>query len=377
MALLVLVAAGLLARSFVALQRVPVGFSPEHVVAYQVTLPFAKYDSATKVLNFFDQVRARTLEIPGVAEVSGVYPLPMAGDGWSGTFSVDGEPEGPSVPLPHAELAVAMPGYFHAARIPIIAGREFDATDRRDSPPVVVVDEALARKHWPGESAIGKRVNLDLPAGQWATVIGVVGHVHNAGPQAEGEPQLYLPLTQHPQRTVSIVARTNAAPSTILSPIRAVVKSLDPQMPISRFASLENFVSRALAKQRFNTLLLAIFAATALVLSSVGLYGVMSFLVSQRSREIGIRMALGGQIGAIRGMVLREGILIALTGLAVGVVVSLALGKMLSGLLFGVAATDTATYITISALLLAVGCAASYGPARRATRVDPVAALRE
>jgi putative ABC transport system permease protein len=155
------------------------------------------------------------------------------------------------------------------------------------------------------------------------------------------------------------------------------VKSLDPQMPISRFASLENFVSRALAKQRFNTLLLAIFAATALVLSSVGLYGVMSFLVSQRSREIGIRMALGGQIGAIRGMVLREGILIALTGLAVGVVVSLALGKMLSGLLFGVAATDTATYITISALLLAVGCAASYGPARRATRVDPVAALRE
>jgi putative ABC transport system permease protein len=211
----------------------------------------------------------------------------------------------------------------------------------------------------------------------WATVVGVVGHVHNAGPQAEGEPQLYLPYAQHAERTMSIVARTNAPLASIAAPIRAAVKSLDAEMPISKFASFEEIVSRSLSKQRFNTLLLAIFAVTALVLASVGLYGVMSFLVSQRSREIGIRMALGGQAGAIRTMVLREGVLIALTGLLVGIAASLLLGKAISGLLFGVTATDPATYASIAALLLAVGCAASYGPARRATRVDPVAALRD
>jgi len=377
MALLVLVAAGLLGRSFIALQRVPAGFSPENIITYEVTLPFAKYDSAFKVANFYDQLRVSTASIPGVTEASGVYPLPMSGDGWSGTFTVEGEPEGPQVPLPHAERAVAMTGYFHAARIPLIAGREFDATDRSDAPRVVIVDEALASRHWPGQSALGKRVNPGLPAGQWATVVGVVGHVHNAGPQAEGEPQLYTPFSQNPERTMSIVARTNGSIASLASPIRSAVKSLDSDMPISKFAPYEEIVFRALAKQRFNTLLLTIFAATALVLASVGLYGVMSFLVSQRAREIGIRMALGGQIGTIRRMVLREGMLIAMTGLLVGIVVSLLLGRTLSGLLFGVTAADPTTYVSIGALLLAVGCAASYGPARRATRVDPVVALRD
>ena len=377
MALLVLVAAGLLGRSFIALERVPVGFTPENLISYQVTLPYAKYDSASKLLNFYDQLRAATANIPGVIEASAVYPLPMAGDGWSGTFTVEGEPTGGDVPLPHAELAVAMPGYFHAARIPLIAGREFDATDRPNSPSVVVVDEALARKHWPGQSAIGKRVNSDLPDGQWAIVVGVVGHVHNSGPQAEGEPQLYLPYAQHAERTMSIVARTNSPLASVAPPVRAAVKSLDPEMPVAKLGSLDDIISRTLTKQRFNTLLLGIFAATALVLASVGLYGVMSFLVSQRSREIGIRMALGGEVGAIRGMVLREGILISLTGLLVGLVASLLLARTLAGLLFGVTATDPATYASIGALLLAVGCAASYGPARRATRVDPVVALRD
>jgi putative ABC transport system permease protein len=377
MALLVLVAAGLLGRSFIALQQVHAGFSPENIVTYQVTLPFAKYDSAARLVNFYEQLRSATANIPGITEASAVYPLPMAGDGWSGTYTVEGEPTGPAVPLPHAEFAVAMPGYFHAARIPLIAGRDFDATDRRDGPPVIIIDEALARQHWPGQSAIGKRINADLADGLWATVVGVVGHVHNTGPQTEGEPQLYLPYAQHAERTMSVVARTNAPLVSIGAPIRAAVKSLDAEMPISKFASYEDLVSRALAKQRFNTLLLGIFAATALVLASVGLYGVMSFLVSQRAREIGIRMALGGQVGAIRTLVLREGILIALTGLLFGVVASLLLSKALGGLLFGVTATDPATYASIAALLLAVGCAASYGPARRATRVDPVVALRD
>jgi len=377
MALLVLVAAGLLGRSFIALQRVPAGFSPQNIVTYQLTLSAAKYDSGSKLKTFYEQLRTATAGIPGVTEASAVYPLPMAGDGWSGTYEVEGEPTGPSVKLPHAEYAVAMAGYFHVARIPLIAGRDFDANDRSGAPLVIVVDEALAKRHWPGQQAIGKRINANFADGVWATVIGVVGHVHNRGPQAEGESQLYLPYNQHAERTMSIVARTDAPAASIAAQIRSAVKSLDPEMPISKLASYESIVSRALAKQRFNTLLLSIFAATALALASIGLYGVMSFLVSQRSREIGIRMALGGEVGTIRGMVLREGILIALTGLLVGVVGSLLLGKTLSGLLFGVSATDPTTYLSISALLLAVGCAASYGPARRATQVDPVVALRD
>ena len=303
----------------------------------------------------------------------------MSGDGWSGSFSVEGEPAGTERSRCRTpSTASRCPGIFTRARIPLVAGRDFDATDRPGSPPVVIVDEALARKHWPGQSAIGKRVNSEPPAGQWATVVGVVGHVHNAGPQAEGEPQLYLPYSQQPAAD-DVDRCADAARRSLRSLRRSARRSSRSiaDMPISKFASLDDIVSRSLSKQRFNALLLGIFAATALVLASVGLYGVMAYLVSQRTREIGIRMALGGEVGAIRGMVLREGILIALTGLLVGVVASLLLGRTLSGLLFGVSATDPATYASIGALLLAVGCAASYGPARRATRVDPVIALRD
>jgi putative ABC transport system permease protein len=353
------------------------GFSSADVVTFQLTLPFSRYDNATKLVALFDRARSATAAIPGVSEVSAVYPLPMGSEHWSGTFSVEGEPEGPNVQMPHAEYAVAVPGYFHAARIPLIAGRDFAVTDRSGAPAVAIVDEALARKHWPNQSAINKRINADGRPGDWATVIGVVGHVHNAGPQLEGEPQLYLSYLQHAERTMSIVARTSAPVSSVAGPVRAAIKSTDAELPVAKFGSMDAIVSRALSRQRFNTLLLGIFAATALLLASIGLYGVMAFLVSQRTREIGIRMALGGEARSIRRMVLREGILICLAGLLVGAAVSLAVSRALSGLLFGVTPSDPATYVGIGVLLLAVGCVASYGPARRATLVSPIVALRE
>jgi putative ABC transport system permease protein len=377
MALLVLVAAGLLGRSFVALQGVRPGFSSADVFTFQLNPPVSRYDSASKLIALYEQVRSATAAIPGVSEVSAVYPLPMGSDHWSGTFTVEGEPTGPTVPLPHAEYAVAMPGYFHAARIPLIAGRDFETTDRPATPAVAVVDEELARKHWPNQSAINKRINADAQPGEWATVIGVVGHVHNVGPQSEGEPQLYLPYLQHAARTMSVVARTTAPISSIAAPVRAAIKSLDADLPVAKLGSMDDIVFRALSKQRFNTLLLGVFAATALILASIGLYGVMAFLVSQRTREIGIRMALGGEAASIRRMVLREGIVICTVGLLIGGAASLAVSRTLSGLLFGVAPNDPATYTAIGLLLLAVGAAASYGPARRATRVSPMVALHE
>jgi putative ABC transport system permease protein len=377
MALVVLVGAGLLARSFAALQHVNPGFAPDNVLTMQLTLPRAKYDSASKVVRFYQDLVTRSAAVPGVAEVSGGYPIPMSADGWSGSFTVEGEPDGPDHPLPHAEYGVAMPGYFHALRIPLIAGRDFDATDAANAPSVVIVDEALARAHWPGQSAIGKRVNGNRNTGQWSTVIGVVGHVHKSGPQSDGEPQIYLPHAQSPQSTLSIVVRTNASSASVAQPLRAVVRSMDVNLPVSRMEPLGDIVARATARERFDTILLAAFGVAALLLASVGLYGVMAFLVSQRTREIGIRMALGGAPASIRAMVLREGLLISGAGLVLGIAVALVATRAIDGLLFGVAATDPATYVAIGALLFAVGAVASFGPARRATRVDPLVALRE
>jgi len=201
--------------------------------------------------------------------------------------------------------------------------------------------------------------------------------VHKAGPQSDGEPQIYLPLTQSPQSTLSIVVRSSGPPASLAQQLRGLVRSLDAELPISRLEPMEDLVSRATARQRFDTILLGLFGLTALLLASVGLYGVMAYLVSQRTREIGIRMALGGNPTAIRRMVLREGILISVAGLAIGAVASLAGARVLGGLLFGVSPTDAPTYAAIIGLLLVVGAAASAGPARRATRIDPLVALRE
>jgi putative ABC transport system permease protein len=208
-------------------------------------------------------------------------------------------------------------------------------------------------------------------------VVGVVGHVHKASPQDEGEPQIYLPFAQSPQGALSIVARSRTQPLSLVRPVRDAVRQLDAQLPISRVWTLEELVSGAMAKQRFNAFLVGVFALTALVLASVGLYGVMAYLVTQRTREIGIRVALGGQPTVIRAMVMREGLWIASAGLIAGTAASLLASRALGGLLFGVSSTDPLTYAAIVGALLVVSLLASYGPARRATRVDPLIALRE
>jgi predicted permease len=376
-ALVVLVGAGLLGRTFLALERVRPGFVADDVLSMQLTLGRPKYDSGYKLVNFYQQLVARASGAPGVAQVSGGYPLPMSGDGWSGSYLVNGEPSGPNHPVPHAEYAVTLPGFFQTLRIPLLAGRDFDATDARGAPGVVIVDELLAKRHWPGQNAIGKEINQNGPGSPWWRVIGVVGHVYRAGPQSAGEPQLYLPLTQSAQTTLSIVARGNGSPTSLVQPLRATIRSLDPDLPIARLRPMSDLISGATARQRLNAMLLGIFALTALLLASVGLYGVMAYVVSQRTREIGIRMALGGPPSSIRWSVLRQGLVVSLAGLAIGMLLSVAGAKAISGLLFGVQALDWPTYLGIGALLLVVAVLASYGPARRATRVDPVLALRD
>ncbi len=376
MALVVLVGAGLLVRSFAALTRVPPGFIPDQVMSAQLTVPRARYDSATKIIAFYDQLVARVKVLPGVAAASAGYPLPMSGDGWSGSFTVDGEPDGPNASQPHAEYGVALPGYFDALRIRLIAGREFTPADTPDAPRVVIVDELLAKQHWPGQSALGKRVNRDR-AGNWATVVGVVAHVRKAGPRSEGEPQLYLPFAQNPQTTLSVVVRSSASPNGIGQALRGAVGEIDAQLPVSEIRALSAIVDGATAGDRLNAVMLGAFGVVAALLAGIGLYGVMAYGVTRRSREIGIRLALGGHPSAIRRMILREGLRIVAAGVTIGVVAALSLSRMIAVLLFGVAPTDLATYGAITLALLVVGLVATWIPARRATRIDPMVALRE
>lgn len=376
MALVILVGAGLLTRSFIALQRVDQGFSPGQALTFAVTLPRARYESAEKMIAFHEQLQPRLAAIPGVTAASGVDPLPLGGTNWSGTFHVEGQRVPPGGQDPHGEYAVALPGFVQALGMTLVRGREFAATDGPSTPAVVIVDDRLAAKYWPGQDALGKRLSQEGPEGPFATVVGVVRHVYRVGPAREGEPQIYFPFAQHEQTPLSYSLRTAVDPMTILRAVRREVAALDPELPIARVASMSTLESAALARERFNALILVVFAGTALLLAAIGLYGVMAYLVTQRQAEIGIRLALGGGPRHVARMVIGDGMRMALTGIVLGTVASLAVGRVLKGLLYGIAPTDPVTYVVIAVTLALVALGASALPARRATKADPASALR-
>ncbi|HYN08324.1 MAG TPA: ABC transporter permease [Vicinamibacterales bacterium] len=378
MAVVVLVAAGLLVRSFARMAATPIGFDPDGTVVAQIALPRAQYNDGGKILAFQRELLDRFRALPGTAGASAVFPLPMSGDGWGGTVIVENQPAG--LPEPHAEYAVAMPGYFSTLRIPVVDGREFADSDVTGTMLVAVVDEEFARQYWPGESAVGKRISPfgPLPANdpRWTTVVGVVGHVRNGGPRKAGEGQLYLPALQKPELTLYFVVRATGSDQPLPAAIRQTVRSLDSQLPIGRLSATRALVGRLLARERFNMLLLSIFGGVALTIAAVGLYGLLAFLVTQRTREIGIRLALGGRPGRILRTVIGEGLALSSLGLVLGCASALLAAPALRGLLFGIEPTDPLTYAGIAGVLLVVAAAASYLPARRATRIDPVSVLR-
>ncbi|HVT41217.1 MAG TPA: ABC transporter permease [Gemmatimonadaceae bacterium] len=373
MALVVLIGAGLLLRSFVALQHVRTGFDAGPSLSFQISPPRSKYDSIAKVAAFHTQLVERLGSMPGVEAATAVWPMPMSGDGWSGSFSLEGAP--PDGKPEHAEYAVTIPGYFHVMRIPLMAGREFSREDAAGAPPAVIVDEALARHYWPGESALGKRLGV-MGINALSTIVGVVGHVRNAGPQREGEWQVYVPFAQHPQRPLAYVVRARGSGAGLADAIRTQVRTIDPDMPLAKLQSTGAIVARGLARERFNLLLLAIFAAASLLLAATGLYGVMAYLVTQRVQEIGIRLALGGRPDDVLRLVVGEGLAMTLAGLLLGLVGAALLSRAMTRLLYGVAAVDPITYGAIALLLCLIALGASYIPARRATRIDPAVALR-
>jgi predicted permease len=378
--LVLLIGAGLLVRSFVRLQQVAPGFSPERVVSMMVTLKGGNFDSIAKWTPFLDSMRARVGSLPGVESVGATSSLPLSGTGgWSG-IEVDGFPRGPDEPEFQSDQRNATPDYFETLRIPLLAGRYFNERDTADSTKVAVVDEKMARRFWPNGTAIGKRLRLTATAyrvNPWIEIVGVVGVVKQYGLDTDTRMTVYFPEPQLPQATMYIVVRTRSDAAVEAPAIVRAIHSLDPQLPVYGIRTMEDRLARSLARQRFAMSMLGAFAGFALILAMVGIYGVVSYLVTQSTHDIGIRMALGALPRNILGLVIAHGMKLALAGLVAGLLGAFALTRLMESLLFGVHSSDALTFASVALLLGLVALVASYVPAMRAARLNPTAALRE
>ena len=382
LAVMLLAGAGLLMRSFIKLQAVDPGFRPEQALTFELTLPEARYKEDPQIISFFDRLLPRLRALPGVRAAAAVMGLPLSGMDFVISFEVEGRPPVPPSQRPAMQVRVATPDYFSTIGIPLKRGRGFSDDDRQGTTPVVLITETAARMFFPNEDPIGKTIKLGWGRGGGARrraggeVVGIVGDVKEAGLDEPNPPHIYMPLRQWPVGFMSIVVKTATPPPTLADAARTEVYAVDPNLPVSNVRTLDEIVARSISQPRFYMLLLAIFAGVALALAAIGIFGVLSYAVAQRTREIGIRMALGAQQHTVIGLVVREAMLLVAFGVASGTIAALVLSRTMTKMLFSVAPTDPATFAIVAAGLLAVALLASYLPARRATRVDPVVALR-
>ena len=380
--LLLLVGAGLMVRTLLALNRVDPGFQPERTIAANASLPQPKYSDDDEVRAFTQGVLERVRALPGVQSAGMVLSLPIR-YAISGNLYlyVDGrEPPTSEEERPTAGFQLATPGYFETLGIPLRAGRLLEESDNQTAPQVAVVNEALARLFWPGESPIGERVSWSDPSAgdvEWTTIVGVVGNALQRGLDRDPRPEVYRPYVQAPMPYLTLVVRTQADASTLSNVLRGAVQEVDPQVPLWGVATMEEILVESLGWRRFTMTLLGAFAAAALLLAAVGLYGVLSYAVAERSKEIGIRMALGARSEQVVRQVVREGFVLAAVGLVIGAGMALALGRLMSSLIFQVESTDPITFLAGGAIILCVAVAACGLPARRAAKLDPIVVLRD
>lgn len=375
LSLLLLVSAGLLIRSFDKLLKVNVGFKPERLLSLEYRLPRSKYKEPAAQWNFHRQVVEKLQEIPGVQSASLVRGLPFSGNG--GTTQIilpDREPP-PKGQEPEVMFNAAMPNYFETIGIPFIKGRLFGNEDQLKTPVVLIINQTMAQRFWPGQDPLGKQIKF-VDDNTMGTVIGVVGDAKHYWMEEKQSPQMYGAYSQQPGLFATVVIRTTVEPMGLSETVRQAVWKVDSDQPMWKIRTVEFLVNRSVADRKFLLALMGIFATLALVLTMIGLYGVISYLVNQRTQEIGIRMALGAQMGDILRMVLRQGMLLVLTGVALGLGSAWLLTRLMASLLYQVSATDPLTFAAISVLLITVALLACYLPARRATKVDPLVALR-
>jgi len=373
-----LAGAGLLVKSFIKLQQIDRGFNTDNVLTMVIRLPESKYSQDPQVVGFFRQTLEHTRALPGVRSAGIVNYLPFYGGLGSATgFTVVGRPAPPPGQEPSTNVRVADDGFFQALGIPVLRGRNFSQLENTQPKRVVLINETFARKYFPGEEPIGKTVDVQMFDQPTPTeIIGVVGNVRYESLIDDFEPYVYF---THPDLTYSfmtLVIRTDGDPVALAPAVQREIRSLDPNQPVSDVRTMNQVMSETVSRARFNTMLLGLFAALATLLSAVGIFGVMNYSVALRTREIGLRLAIGAQPRQVLLLILKQGLVLTLIGVIFGLAAAFALTRLLSGLLFGVGALDTGTFATISVLLLLVSITACYVPARRAMKIDPLQALR-
>jgi putative ABC transport system permease protein len=382
LALILLAACGLMGRTMLALGGVDPGFSPDHLLTARVVLSGDAWNNTGKRIAFYDAVLDRTRTLPGVTSAALTLSLPIEGSNWGSVFIVRDKPVPPRAELPSAAFVPISTGYFETMTIPLRAGRAFDARDTASGARVLVVNETLARRLWPGENPIGKQLKQGWPEtpeedAPWREVIGVAGDVKLDGIDQDTPMQAFVPLAQAPSRSVALVARTAVDPASVARAVEQAVQSIQSDLPVTRVVPMEQLMRSSVARQRVSTMILAVFALVAIVLAAVGLYGVVSHSVTERTREIGVRMALGANRASVLALFVSHGVATACAGTVVGLAGAYALSRWLEGLLFGVRPGDPITMVAVAGLLLVVSALACYVPARRAARLDPLNALRE
>ncbi len=394
LAVVLLVGGGLMLKSFVQLLRVDPGFEPSQVLRLDLALPEARYGEPRQQTAFYNELIGRIGGLPGVESVGATTQTPLSpGDNWT-AFAIEGRPDPPQGQQQQAAVRAVSDNYFSTMRIPLRKGRFFNNSDARvalplirwfsqqplpehfndpQAAPAIIINETMARLYWPNEDPVGRRMKILFSP--WLTVVGVVGDVHHTGLNTPPNPEIYMSQLQEPSDSMAVMARTNGDPLQLAAAVREQVKSIDKDLPVT-VTTMDQIFSDSVAGQRFNTLLLGIFASVALVLAMIGVFGVINYSVAQRTHEIGIRLALGAQRRDVFRLVVGQGLLLAVIGVGLGAVGAVALTRLIAGLLYGVSPTDGPTFVLVALIVTVVAALACYLPARRATRVDPLVALR-